>query len=301
MTYQSTYFAKAAGIATIAMSASLCAYATEGGTSVYPNGTENFMSGALPPPGVYGMIFGNHYEAKQVNDGNGNSLNIPGFKVQADVIAARLAWLPGIKLIGGDLVVHTIVPEVNLGVTTPGGSQTKNGIGDIVAGVGLGFHHSANLHSVVAVDTFLPTGSYNKNDMANIGKNHFAFEPVYAVTYIDPNGLNGDIKLGYIFNSKNDATGYTSGNEFHFDYAAGWGLGNGWTLGVGGYYYQQTTDDTGIGAPADGNRGSAMSIGPNIKYDSGKGWFLTLKAENEINVKNRAQGNSLWLKAVFPL
>lgn len=37
-------------------SASGIAHATEGGgLSVYPDGLENFMSGALPPPGVYGI------------------------------------------------------------------------------------------------------------------------------------------------------------------------------------------------------------------------------------------------------
>ena len=295
---QYTPFKKSIVAATL-IGAALAANATEGGLSVYPNGTENYMAGALPPPGLYGMVFGNHYEAKQVNDNSGNNLNIPGFKVQADVVAARLAWVPGTKVLGGDLVAHIIIPVVNLSVNVPGASQSKSGIADITTGMGLGYHHSPNLHSVAAIDLFLPTGGYNKTDLANIGKNHFAFEPVYAVSYIDPKGFNGDLKFGYIINSKNDATNFKSGNEFHFDYAAGWGLGNGWTLGVGGYVYQQTTDDSGTGATS--NHASAMAIGPNLKYDSGKGWFGTLKFENEFNVKNRAQGNSVWLKAVFPL
>ena len=295
---QYTTFKKSITAATL-IGAALAANATEGGLSVYPNGTENFMAGALPPPGLYGMVFGNHYEATQVNDNSGNNLNIPGFKVQANVVAARLAWVPGTKVLGGDLVAHIIIPMVNLSVNVPGASQSKSGVGDVTTGLGVGYHHSPNLHSVAALDLFLPTGAYNKTDLANIGKNHFAFEPVYAVSYIDPNGFNGDLKFGYIVNSKNDATNFTSGNEFHFDYAAGWGLGNGWTLGVGGYVYQQTTDDSGAGATS--NHASAMAIGPNVKYDSGKGWFGTLKFENEFNVKSRAQGNSVWLKAVFPL
>lgn len=295
--YQLT-LAKIAVIAAVT-GATVAAYATEGGVSVYPNGTENFMAGALPPPGLYGMVFGNHYQATRVNDNNGNNLNIPGFKVQADVVAGRLAWVPGTKVLGGDLVAHIIVPVVNLSVNVPGLSQSKSGIGDITTGLGVGYHHSPNLHSVAAIDLFLPTGAYSKTDLTNIGKNHFAFEPVYALTYVDPKGFNGDLKFGYIFNNKNKATDFKSGNEFHFDYAAGWGLGNGWTLGAGGYVYQQTTNDSGPGATS--NRSSAMAIGPSVKYDSGKGWFGTLKLENEFNVKNRAQGSSVWLKVVFPL
>lgn len=275
-------------------------HATEGGTSMYPNGTEGYMLGALPPPGVYGMVYGNHYSADRVNDNSGNNLNIPGFKVTANVVAGRLAWVPGTKVIGGDLVAHAILPVVNLKVNVPGANQSKTGIGDITTGLGVGFHHSRNLHSVVALDLFLPTGSYTQGAIANIGKNHWGFEPVYAVSYIDPNGFNGDIKLGYTINGRNKDTDYTSGNEFHFDYAAGWGLGNGWTVGVGGYYYKQVTSDKQAGATVANNKGSAMSMGPNIKYDSGKGWFTTVKWEQEFGVKNRAQGHALWVKAAFP-
>lgn len=288
--------AAAAGL----MTAAVPALATEGGTSMYPNGTEGFMLGALPPPGVYGMVYGNHYSADRVNDNNGDNLNIPGFKVTANVVAGRLAWVPGTKVWGGDLVAHVIVPVVNLKVNVPGASQSKTGIGDITTGVGVGFHHSQNLHSIVAVDVFLPTGQYTSGDLANIGKNHWGFEPVYAVSYIDPTGFNGDIKLGYTFNGRNKDTDYTSGNEFHFDYAAGWGLGNGWTVGVGGYYYKQVTDDKQAGSKVANNKGSAMSMGPHIKYDSGKGWFATIKWEKEFGVKNRAQGDALWVKAAFP-
>jgi hypothetical protein len=291
----------AAVLALFAMTAASSVHATEGGASMYPNGVENYMAGALPPPGLYGMVYGNHYSATQVNDNNGNSLNIPGFKVEANVLAGRIVWLPGTKVMGGDLVLHTILPVVNLSVNVPGASQTKTGMGDMTVGMGLGYHHSPNLHSVVAVDMFLPTGGYDKADLANLGKNHWGIEPVYAVTYVDPKGFNADAKFGYIFNDKNSATDYTSGQEFHFDYSAGWGLGNGWTVGVGGYVYKQVTDDKQAGATITDNKGSALAIGPNIKYDSGKGWFATLKYEKETQVKNRAEGSSLWLKAVFPL
>jgi len=283
------------------LAAAMPAHATEGGTSMYPNGTENFMLGALPPPGLYGMVFGNHYSADRVNDSSGNNLFIPGFKVTANVVAPRLAWVPGTKVLGGDLVAHVIVPLVDLKVNVPGASQSKTGIGDITTGLGVGYHHSPNLHSVVAVDFFLPTGSYTRGDIANIGKNHWGFEPAYGVSYIDPNGFNGDIKMGYIFNGRNKDTDYTSGNEFHFDYAAGWGLGNGWTVGVGGYVYKQMSNDKQSGTTVVNNKGSARSIGPNIKYDSGKGWFTTVKWEKEFSVENRAQGNALWVKAVFHL
>ena len=276
------------------------ANATEGGGSVYPHGTENFMSGALPPAGLYGMVFGNVYSADRVNGPDGNDLKVTDFKVRANVVAPRLVWVTGQQVLGGDLAAHVIAPLVDLKVSTPGGTQSKSGLGDLTVGLALGYHHSPNLHSVAALDAYLPTGDYDKNDIANIGRNYAAIEPVYALSYIDPKGFNGDLKLGYLINQRNDDTKYRSGNEFHFDYAAGWGLGNGWVLGVGGYYKQQVTGDSGSGAAGD-NKYRGMAIGPNVKYDSGKGWFVTAKWQKEVEVENGAQGDALWIKAVFPL
>lgn len=276
------------------------ANATEGGTSVYPVGTENYMCCALPPPGVYGMAFYQNYTADKVRDNSGNDVTPPNFKVNANAAVARLVYVTKETLLGGSLGVHAILPIVNLEVNVPGLSQTKSGNGDIVFGPVVGFHHSPQLHSVVALDIIAPTGAYSKNDLANIGNNHWAIQPVYGVTYMDPNGLNADVKLMYTFNAQNDATGYKDGQEFIADYALGWGLGNGWVVGVGGYFYQQITDDTLNGITVSNNRGRSFAFGPSIKYDSGKGWFVTAKFQQESGVVNRAEGQAVWLKAVVP-
>ncbi len=280
---------------------SAASWATEGGGTLYPNGAENFAAGAMPPPGIYGMLFAEHYSASRVNDADGNNLEVPGFKVTANAVVPRFIWVTGEKFLGGDLSWHVLAPIVDLKVSVAGNSQTKTGLGDLTTGPGLGYHHSEHLHSLVGFDLYLPTGGYDKSDLANIGRNNYALEPLYILSYIDPTGFNGDIKSGYLINGRNKATDYLSGQEFHFDYAAGWGVGNGWTVGGGGYYYQQTTSDRHAGADLANSKGSAVAIGPSAKYDSGKGWFVTLKWQKETHTENRAQGNAVWFKAVFPL
>ncbi|MDW3681065.1 transporter [Cupriavidus sp. CV2] len=276
------------------------ATATENGGSIYPMGAENYMTGALPPPGLYGMVFLNRYEADSLRDNNGNRVPLD-FSVRANAISPRLVWVPGVKVLGGDVVVHTIVPLVNLRVQAGNASQTKTGIGDTVFGTGLGYHYSENLHAVFGVDVFAPTGQYNKNDLANIGRNYWAVQPLANFTYVDPTGLNADIKAMYTYNFKNPATNYKSGQEFHFDYALGWGVGGGWVLGAGGYAYWQVSDDKVNAQTLPDNKGRAFAIGPSLKYDSGKGWFVTAKWQKELGVRNRAQGNAFWVKVVFPL
>ena len=297
------FFARAASQMALGLLSMVAAsvQATEGGGTVYPNGADNFTAGAMPPAGTYGMLFVNHYTASRVNDADGNDLNVPGFRVTANVLAPRFIWVTGAHVLGGDLSLHAIVPLVNLKVSVAGNSQSKTGIGDITTGPGIGYHHSPNLHSLLGLDFYLPTGGYDKTNLANIGRHYYAIEPLYIVSWIDPNGFNADIKSGLILNQRNTATDYKSGNEFHFDYAAGWGLGNGWTVGAGGYYYKQLSDDKSAGVSVPNSKASAFAIGPSVKYDSGKGWFITGKWQTETSVKNRAQGNALWIKAVFPL
>ena len=277
------------------------AYATEGGASIYPHGVEGYMAGALPPPGVYGMVYGQHYHASRLNDHNGHNLNVPNFSLTANVVAPRLIWVTPKKVLGGDLALHTIVPLVNLDVEAGNRSQSKTGLGDITVGAALGYHHSDKLHSIAALDVYLPTGRYDKNDLANIGTNHYAVEPVYAVSYVQPKGFVADAKMGYIFNQRNKDTDYTSGDELHADYSAGWACGNGWTAGIGGYALQQTTNDKQNGEKIANSKARAFAIGPSVKYDSGKGWFASLKWQKEIVAENRPEGNAVWLKAVFPL
>lgn len=291
-----------AAVAALTNIAILCtpALATEGGGSSYPNGVETFLAGAVPPPGLYGLVYSTNYSADRLRDNSGNDLNVPGFKVKATVVAPRLVWVPGQKLLDGDLVLHTIVPMVDLKVSAAGSSDSRRGLGDVTAGAGVAWHHSQSLHSVAAIDVFLPTGGHDKSRLANPGRNYLAWEPLYAVSYIDPRGLNADIKLGYMMNRRNSDTGYKSGDEFHFDYALGWGLGGGWTAGVGGFYYQQVTQDNKDGIDVAGNKGRAFAIGPAIKYDSGKGWMLMAKWQKESAVRNRPEGSAFWLKAVLP-
>jgi hypothetical protein len=276
------------------------AQAAEGGGSSYPGGVENYLTGAAPPPGFYVVEYLNAYRASTLKDGKGNTVPMPTFSISADVAATRLVWSTQAEIGGGNLVWHSILPLVNLKVEVPGQSQTRAALGDITFGPAIAFHHSANLHSVVALDFVAPTGKYDKNDLANIGRNHWSLQPLYTVSYIDPAGFNGDFKLTFNFTQTNTDTDYKSGNEVYLDYSAGWGTGNGWVLGVGGYAMRQTSDDTQAGQSLADSRGAAFAIGPSLKYDNGKGWFITAKLQRETDVKNRPQGNALWIKTLIP-
>ena len=191
------------------------AHAAEGGGTVLALGAENYGAGMVPPPGTYWLTYATHYEANRVNNATGHDVGGDGFHVTADVIAPRFIWVMPYKLLGGDPLVHVIAPLVSLDVKAGGASQRASGLGDITVGSEIAFH-DGNFHSVAGVDVYLPTGKYDKNDLANIGHNHTAVDVVYAASYATDT-LALDIKSGYLFNQKNDDTAYTSGQLFHFE------------------------------------------------------------------------------------
>lgn len=290
-------------IGAIAAALSGPAYATEGGGSIYANGVENFLSGAMPPPGFYPIVYGTRYRATALRDNNGDDISaaLGGFRAEVTGVVPRFVWVTDKQVLGGQLAFHAIVPLLNVDVTIGANQQRKTGVGDINLAAALGYHVSDKLHYVVAFEANAPTGKYERGDLANIGRNYWNVEPLIAITYTQPTGVNADLKLMYDYNFRNTDTDYKSGQELHADYALGWGFGNGWVAGAGGYVYRQVTDDKQGGRTVPGNRGRAFAIGPSIKYQSKDGWFIVAKYEKQYDVRNRPDGGAFWVKTIIPL
>lgn len=275
------------------------AWATEGGGSNYSHGTENSFVGYMPAPGGYAMLYGSHERLDSLRDQQGDRIDLP-FKVTADVLAPRAVWVTDQQLFGGQLAWHAVLPLVTVDAKIADQSQRDSGIGDIVVGTGLGYHYSPSVHYAFGLDVTLPTGAYDKNNLVNVGRNYWSIEPVFAVSYIQSKGLNADMKLMYDFNLKNKDTNYRSGQELHMDYSVGYAFGNGWQFGVGGYVYQQMTDDRVANTTLVRRKGQAMAIGPSISYHNARGFLMTLKLQKDYAVENRAAGNALKLKLSIP-
>ncbi len=273
------------------------AFASENGGGIYPNGAESFLTAAVPPPGYYLIDYVNYYEAQRLVGAHGNDL-APNFRVDALANAVRYVhWGPQ-KFLGAQLGQQVVLPYVSLDVSVAGMHQHKTGIGDLTVDPLLLSYQNAKFHVVLTPEFNLPTGAYNKNDLANIGRNYFNFEPVVAFTYTGAKNFEFDAKMMYDINGTNPDTRYKSGNEFHTDYALGYSHHGTW-LGVAGYYYAQTTNDfvNGKIVGTDGFKGSVFSFGPDIHFVAGKSLFA-LKWEHEVGVKYRPQGDKFWLKLI---
>jgi hypothetical protein len=277
----------------------LCA--GEGGGNHYPGGTEDFMIGAIPPPGMYFLNYFQNYTANKLKDNSGHKIPVD-FEVDAIANGFRFLHVTKTKVMGGDVFWHGCVPVVHQHVSLRGfpgeRSQSKTGLGDVELGTGIVWH-GKNFHGGPAIDVMVPTGSYNKDDLANIGRNYFTINPIFALTYLSDKGFEVSGKFMYMINTTNYATGYRSGDEFAVDYSVGQHIKN-WTIGASGHYLKQVTDDKMRNEPSDfnGNRGTYFSIGPAVQY-AFKNMFVTAKYQWETNVKNRSQGQALWLRFFY--
>jgi len=269
-------------------------WATEGGGGAYPNGAEDFMSGAVPPPGTYFINYFDFYSASRFKGNDGGNL----FPFKLDVFANtfRFIHITDKKVLGGFWGMHLFIPLVKMDVhNSPGGKDSREGLGDIIIDPFILSWHGKNWHVATGLDIYCPSGEYDKNRVANIGRNYWTFEPIVAGTYISESGYEVSAKFMYDFNTRNDDSGYRSGQEFHVDYALGKKIGN-LSLGAGGYYYQQTTADNTAGRKLD--KGMTVSIGPQLKYDY-KNMSFAVKYLFEVDTYNRPEGNNLWAKFTY--
>lgn len=273
----------------------LPAAATEGGGGAYPSGAEDFMGGALPPPGTYFINYLTYYSADKFEN-----TALTDFKINAVADVLRFVHVTDQKVLGASWAMHVFVPVVYLDVHFMGGRDNRWGLGDIIFDPFILGWHSKNFHVTTGLDIFAPTGDYDENHLANPGRNYWTFEPVIGVTYLSDSGIEVSGKFMYDFNTKNTdhALGdYQSGQEFHVDYAVGYHLGKQWVLGAAGYYYQQTTDDelNGVKFGPDGFKGRVWAIGPAVSYSYKKMGF-TLKYQNEFAAQNKPEGDKYWFK-----
>ena len=285
-------------LATPALLASPITLAFEGAQQ-YPLGAENFMAGALPPPGNYFINYLIHYQG-DLQDNDGNELPVD---VKATANALRYIYVSNYKLFGGDWGMHAIVPLVYQKFNTPDPTLDNDwvfGLGDITLDpIIIGWHFPPDWHITVGLDIYLPTGKWDENDPTQrIGSNFWSFEPIFSFTYLNQSGFEVSAKLMYNIKTENNDTNYQSGDDFHMDYLIGQHFGP-WAVGLGGYYLKQTQDDelNGQEVGPDGNRAQVFAFGPAVKYDY-KGMSFIGTWNHETGVENYFEGNKFFFKFI---
>ncbi|MGQ0446526.1 MAG: SphA family protein [Beijerinckiaceae bacterium] len=277
------------------------------------------MSGYTPPPGVYFSDTFYLYSGRA-----GANVNFPFGRLTAIGVTANLitniaavAWYTDVKILGGTLGFAAAVPygsdtnSAAVSFTGPLGinrqlnrRQRVAAIGDTAFSAILGWEAGEH-HWNVALAGIAPTGKYSPDSLAFMGLNRPAFDMKGGYTFLSmETGTELSAAAGVTFNLLNTATGYQTGTEFHLEAALNQHIPFGLAAGVGGYFYQQLSGDSGSGAVLGPFRGRVAAVGPLLAYTfkvdtqqvtlSGR-WF------HEFDVKRRVRGDAIFASLSFPL
>ena len=309
------------------------AQAAENATQFYILGLKTTMAGFTPPPGTY-LIDINYFYAGSASGNAAVGIALrrlanpnlppPRFTLQADInldadaqlTAPLLLWVAPGKVLGGNVGLGVIVPygrkavDVDIDAlatltlpllnrTIEAGrhfnfDQSTTDLGDPALNALIGWHEG-NWHWNLNALLNVPIGPWSNSSITNLPIHRWAFDATGAVTWPDPKmGLELSSAVGFTFNGENPATDYTTGTEFHVEWAIVQHFSKTFALGFDGYHYDQITGDSGPGATLGPFEGRVTGIGPVMTYSFSLAKILVSTQWSyfhEFDVENRAQGD----------
>lgn len=284
--------------------ASSPARAVESGATITPFGVTDFGTGFAPSPTEYGTfgIRTTYYSARVQRDGSGNKQN-QNFKFDVESITLAYFYQTDLDVLDGKYGFAVVVPFLNVSgnvdVMTPGGilnfANKDFDISDIdIIPIQVTWAMPPNWSINTGLQIQAPTGAYDVHQTFNPGVNHWTISPYLGLTYISDRGFEISTQAMLSFNTKNHDTDYTSGVEYKQEFAVGQHVGP-WTIGVGGYAYQQISDDKGSNI-IDGNRSRIFALGPAISLLKPGLPLMSFHAYKEFGAENRAEGYNIALR-----
>jgi hypothetical protein len=296
---------------------------------------QDLTSPALP--GLYLQTNYQHYSADSFKDKDGNtpvqSGNFPPLgvvqaqqdsSVRADVLALRASWVSESQLWDGRLGVSATLPIVKTHIETrlnrltqlpatiapvvdaalaklsAANSGDETGLGDMEIAPFIDWQ--TETYRILFAPAFVaPTGSYDANRAVNPGAGNFwTIRPALTLAYVTENGIELGARTTYSFNTRNQDTEYKSGQYLHSDGAVMYQVRDGLRVGAAGYLVWQTTKDSGVGAPEDGNKARVFALGPSIGWQSEDSTIgVEFKVLQEFGAQNRPEGTLGWLRLIY--
>jgi hypothetical protein len=289
--------------------------AAEGGSGLYILGSQGPLAGYMPPPGFYLRHddYFYHGNASVVPLGGNVNLNA---KARFFLDFTTLTLVTPYKIFNGDygfgavFPVGTVTVKATADILEPinlnaSRQKTDSGYADMIVYPAILGWHLDSLHIVTSLGVFIPTGSYKRGRIANIGKNHYALDPGVGVTWLDADyGLEISSWIGYTINFENKKIHYRTGGEFHAEFFLGKNLGKSLQIGLVNYMYNQLTADSGRGALLGPFKGHVIGLGPSVFYNFElKGTPISLNARyyKEFDVRHRLKGEAAFITLKMPI
>jgi hypothetical protein len=295
----------------LAMASLQVAEAAEGGQSPYLKGYRDGLTGLVPPqPGLYLrndlVYYGGDMGGTVLNGRVEANLDV---KSLADVISPT--YVTSAKILGGTYAVNLAVALVYADVTARASagpfsterSDSEFNLGDTIFTPAILGWHDGNFHWNLTLSVYAPTGKYDTDDLANVGKNYWSLMPQIGATYFDPaTGWDISGALIYVSNFENSDTDYDTGDLLHLDMSVSKHFGA-FSVGAVGYAMRQITDDSGSGAVLGGFRSHVYGLGPSFGYTfevDKKPIMLLAKWYHEFDAENTTEGDTVTFAVTVP-
>jgi hypothetical protein len=269
-------------------------------TGHYPMGVEGVKGGTLPPPGLYLRDYNLFYGADELAVAG----LPPGFEfdIHAIALAPRLVWISDKKILDGYYGADILIPfgyvewEQGIAGTPAFAADDYFGLGDIfVEPVTLSWHE-ARFDAGVGYGFWIPTGDFDAARPALLWKGFWSHMFTVGATWYPDADKTWSVSLlnRYEFHHEHEDFDITPGQTLTMEWGLSKALTKTFELGLGGYYQQQTTEDSGAGASRI--KDHVVALGPEVNvFWPGAGLFTSLRYNHEIDARDRPEGHSVTL------
>src|SRR5262245_59209213 len=235
--------------------------------------------------------------------------------VQNDLLLSIPSYVFATPVLGGQLQIGMLIPygrnkvSVDQTITGPMGTLggppmigSVSGIADFEPQVSLRWNFGVHNFMIYGTGD-VPIGQYNVLSLANVGYGHGAIDGGAGYTYFDAKtGYELSAVLGVTYNFINTSTQYQNGVDVHLDWSASRFFTKEFNFGAAGYFYNQASCDTGLGAQLGCFESRVLGIGPQATYViplSDLQGALNVKWYKDFDWAHRAHGWSGWLTFVL--
>jgi hypothetical protein len=275
-----------------------------------PGSDEGLAAGALPPPGVYGIL-DSYWASYSVYNHSGDKID--GTNLSALVMVPIVLWSTGHKILGADYAVGIAQPfdYTNYAPqqdTAHGGGGGNWGIYNTVLIPGQlswtigNFHVKTGLSIYVGDASSTPAnlvgGGWLRGGLPS-GNGYWTIQPDMGLSWLH-DGWNLSASLHFpIPVSSTNATNYDyrSGSEYEADYTATKTIGR-WTFGAGAYQVNQLNPDSKNGQDVH-NIAARFGLGPIVGYQFG-GLNVEATLNQAVYVRNDVGGTFFNVRFLVP-
>ena len=315
-----TAMAVAAATGALVEFAPISARADNGGLSFWLPGIFGSLAAAPAVPGWSTATIYLHLQ--QSAGGNKEFVQrgsvVAGLNARADALVQGFTYTFGTPFLGGQAAVTVLGAPGNVDVgidatlTGPRGNTISGHASDNRWTATDLFYQGTlkwnqGVHNeMVYVTGNIPSGTYDSTRLANLSFGFVAVDAGAGYTYLDPKtGHEFSIVGGFTYSFENTSLQYQNGIDFHVEWAASQFVSKNVLVGLGGYYFQQLTGDSGAGAKLGEFKGRVLGIGPQIGFifpvTEGYQGYLNLRGFKDFAAENRPEGWTTWVTfAVSP-